>query len=162
MMVRSVLRSRPETTLLPRVIDEHWMSPMREIQETMNTLLSQFFGEIPLEVGEARIHPPINLYEKEGDLIVEAVLPGLRKDDMDISCTPHLLTIKGQIKKEKEIREEKFYRCEMPFGSFLRTVQLPHEVKPDKIRAVYKDGILELTLPLAEEARAKSFKVTVE
>jgi HSP20 family protein len=105
--------------------------------------------------------PTLDFYEEKDDLIVKAEIPGMTKDEIDISLDGNMLTIKGEKKKEEEVKEENYYHCERTFGSFLRTVELPMGVKPDKVDASFKNGVLEIRLPKAEEAKKNVFKVKV-
>jgi HSP20 family protein len=73
-----------------------------------------------------------------------------------------LLTIKGEKKKEEEIKEGNYYRCERSYGSFLRTLELPKDVHSDKVKASFKSGVLEVRLPKTEEAKNQEIKVHVE
>ena len=69
---------------------------------------------------------------------------------------------KGEKKKEEEVKEENYYRAERSYGSFLRTLELPRDVRADQIKASFKNGILEVRMPKTEEAKAKEIKVKVE
>jgi len=84
------------------------------------------------------------------------------KNDVNVSLTGDTLTISGKTAKTNETRKENFYRKEIREGSFTRTFTLPCPIERDKVKAVQKDGVLEITLPKAEEAKAKEVKVAVE
>jgi HSP20 family protein len=105
--------------------------------------------------------PALDVYEEKDDLIVKAEIPGLTKDEIDVSLDGSTLTIRGEKKKEEEIKEEDYYRCERTFGAFSRTIELPADVKPDKVNATFKNGVLEIRLPKSEEAKNKVVKVKV-
>jgi HSP20 family protein len=94
--------------------------------------------------------------------VVTAELPGIDKDNISVNLTDHTLTIKGEKKKEEEIKEENYYRSERSYGSFLRTLELPRDVHADKVKASFKNGVLEVRLPKTEEAKAKEVKVKVD
>ncbi len=106
--------------------------------------------------------PAIDLYEDKDDIVVKAELPGMEKDDVEVNLSDRLLTIKGVKKKEEEINEESYYRSERSYGSFLRTLELPKDVHPDKVKASFKSGVLEVRLPKTEEAKTREIKVRVE
>jgi HSP20 family protein len=106
--------------------------------------------------------PAIDLYEDKDDIVVKAELPGMSKDDIAVSLSDHMLTIKGEKKKEEEIKEENYYRCERSYGSFLRTLELPKDVHPDKVEASFKNGVLQVRMPKTEEAKTQEVKVKVE
>lgn len=106
--------------------------------------------------------PALDLYEEKDDIVVKAELPGIEKDNIEVNLTDHTLTIKGEKKKEEEIKEENYYRAERSYGSFLRTIELPKDVHSDKVKASFKNGILEVRVPKTEEAKAKEIKVKVD
>jgi HSP20 family protein len=109
------------------------------------------------------VKPPIiDVFEEKDDIVVKAELPGMEKDNIDVNLTDHRLTIKGEKKKEDEVKEENYYRAERSYGSFLRTLDLPKDVRADKVKASFKNGILEIRMPKTEEARTKEVKVKVD
>jgi HSP20 family protein len=103
--------------------------------------------------------PPFDVSETEGEIIVKAEIPGMRVEDIDITLTDGLLTIKGERKMEKEDKQENYHRIERHFGTFSRSLNLGQKVKADGIDAGYKDGVLTVTLPKAEEDRPKRIEV---
>jgi HSP20 family protein len=106
--------------------------------------------------------PAMDVYEDKDDLVVKAELPGIEKDHVEVNLTDHTLTIKGEKEKEDEVKEGKYYRSEQSYGSFIRSLQLPAEVQADKVKASFKNGILEVRLPKTEEAKTKEIKVKVD
>jgi HSP20 family protein len=106
--------------------------------------------------------PALDVFEEKDELVVKAELPGMEKDNVEVNLTDHTLTIKGEKKKEEEVKEEKYYRSERSYGSFVRTLQLPADVQADKVKASFKNGVLEVRLPKTEEAKAKESKVKVD
>jgi HSP20 family protein len=106
--------------------------------------------------------PAVDFYEEKDDIVVKAELPGIDKNNIEVNLTDHMLTIKGEKKKEDEFKEENYYRSERYYGSFVRTLELPKDVHTDKVKASFKDGILEVRLPKTEEAKAKEVKVKVD
>jgi HSP20 family protein len=106
--------------------------------------------------------PAIDLFEEKDDIVVKAELPGIEKDNIEVNLTDHHLTIKGEKKKEEEVKEENYYRSERSYGSFVRTLELPKDVHADKVKASFKNGILEVRLPKTEEAKTKEVKVKVD
>lgn len=105
--------------------------------------------------------PALDVFDEKDDLIVKAEIPGMTKDEIDIRLDGNTLTIKGEKKKEEEVKEENYYRCERTFGSFSRTIELPMDVKTDKVNATFTNGVLEIRLPKAEEAKKNVVKVKV-
>ncbi|MEP0822232.1 MAG: Hsp20/alpha crystallin family protein [Ignavibacterium sp.] len=105
--------------------------------------------------------PPVDIHEQENEYVVKVELPGVSKDDVKITLESNILTIRGEKKRENEEKNENFHRVERTYGSFQRSFTLPTSVKSDKIDASYKDGILTVTLPKAEEAKPKQIEVKV-
>jgi HSP20 family protein len=105
--------------------------------------------------------PALDIYEQKDDLVVKAEIPGLTKDEIDISIEGNTLTIKGEKKKEEEVKEEEYYRSERTYGAFARSIELPAAVQTDKVNASFKNGVLEIHLPKTEEAKKNVVKVKV-
>lgn len=103
---------------------------------------------------------PIDLYETGDSVVVNAVLPGLKAEQLDISVQGDALTIKGETKHDEEATDASWYRHEICYGAFSRTVPLPVRVNYAKADAQFKDGMLTVKLPKAEEAIAKTIKVS--
>ncbi|MDT8394923.1 MAG: Hsp20/alpha crystallin family protein [bacterium] len=133
---------------------------LRGLQDEMNRLFTDFFGETS-EKGMAAVTPALDLVETRDAIQVRVELPGVRKEEVEISLKDDVLIIKGEKKEEKEEKTENRYYMERSYGSFARAVTLPARVKEDKIKASYKDGVLTIDLPKAEEAKAKEIKVQV-
>lgn len=106
--------------------------------------------------------PAFDMYEEDNTVVVKAELPGMTKDNIDISLSDSTLTLKGEKKKEEEVNEKDFYRCEREYGSFLRRIELPAEVKVDAAKATFKNGVLEIRLPKTEAAKKKEVRVPVQ
>jgi len=106
--------------------------------------------------------PAVDITEHDDQFVVKVELPGVNKDDVKITLENNILTIRGEKKQEKETKKENYHRVERSYGSFQRSFTLPMTVKSDKIDAVYKDGILQIALPKAEEAKPKQIEVKVK
>ncbi|MFB3851881.1 MAG: Hsp20/alpha crystallin family protein [Acidobacteriota bacterium] len=138
-------------------------NPFHEIMAMQNQL-DRLFGET-LERGTrgdfdfGSWMPPVDLREENDKLVLEMELPGLKKDDVEISLENNVLTIKGERKFEKEEKKENFHKIERSYGKFSRSFSLPTTVKPDGIDASLKDGILTVSLPFAEEAKPKKISI---
>ena len=135
----------------------------------MERIMGDFFGRRPWwperwfrTEGMELTAPVVDLFEEKDDIVVKAELPGIEKDNIEVNLADHTLTIKGEKKKEEEIKEENYYRAERSYGSFVRTLELPKDVHTDKVKATFKNGILEVRLPKTEEAKAKEVKVKVD
>ncbi len=105
------------------------------------------------------ISPAVDMYDNEKEIVVKAEVPGMDKKDINISVSNSTLTIKGEMKKEEETKEEDYYYAERSYGSFSRRLELPAKVQESKITANFKDGILEIHLPKAPEAKVKEIKI---
>jgi HSP20 family protein len=106
--------------------------------------------------------PAMDVYEEKDAVVVKAELPGMSKDDIDVNLTGSTLTIKGEKKREEEVKEADYHRSERSYGALVRTIELPAEVKPEAAQASFKDGVLNIRLPKSEEAKQKQVKVKVE
>jgi len=107
-------------------------------------------GELPLD---------LDVYQTADDVVVKASLPGIKPEEVDISLTGDILTIKGEHKEEKEVKEQNYIHKERRHGTFSRSIQVPASVKSDKAEAVFENGVLTLTLPKAEEEKPRQIKV---
>ena len=105
--------------------------------------------------------PALDLYEDKDNLFVKVELPGMKREEIDVSLHEGSLSISGERKSEQKHEEAEVYRAERFFGRFQRTVTLPTPVAADKVKAEYKDGILNITLPKTEEAKPKHIDVNV-
>ena len=104
--------------------------------------------------------PAVDILETEGEIVVKAELPGMKKEDIDVSLHDGALSISGE-RTEEKVENGEVYRSERFFGRFQRSVALPASVDATKIKAQYKDGVLTVTLPKAEEAKPKQIDVQV-
>ena len=103
--------------------------------------------------------PTMDLYQTDNDIVVKMGLPGVKPEDIQISVTNGVLCIRGEVKEVKEEKEKTYHLRERRYGSFSRSVTLPSNVDADKSDADFENGILTLTLPKAEEAKAKTITV---
>jgi HSP20 family protein len=133
--------------------------------------MDQFFGR-PLTpwwperwLGTERTEinaPSVDVYVEKDDVVIKAELPGLEKDDIQVNLSNHTLTLKGEKRREEKIKEEDYICSERAYGSFSRTLELPGDVQGEKVKASFKNGVLEIRLPVAETAKPKTVKVKVE
>lgn len=144
--------------------------PLREvlnIRREMDRLFDEFFGRRRLPTAVSMIEagawtPRVDMFDREKELVVQAELPGVGRENIRISATDDTLTIRGEVRQGEEIKEEQYYCCERSYGTFSRTLSLPVKVQADKVQAAYKDGILEVVLPKVEEVVPKEVEVRVE
>lgn len=106
--------------------------------------------------------PAVDITEQENEYLVKVELPGVNKDGVKIMLESNILTIRGEKKQDQDTKSDGYHRVERSYGSFERSFRLPSTVRADKIDAVYKDGILTVTLPKAEEAKPKQIEVKVK
>ncbi|HVC20996.1 MAG TPA: Hsp20/alpha crystallin family protein [Vicinamibacterales bacterium] len=106
--------------------------------------------------------PQIEMLEKNGQFIVRADLPGLKKDDVKVEVTDDGLSIRGERKQESEEKKGGYYRSERCYGSFFRMVPLPEGVLADKISATFRDGVLEVTMPAPPKAAQTGRRIDVK
>jgi HSP20 family protein len=135
---------------------------LSDMQAEINRAFDSYFGIRPRVAAPERTWaPPIDVYETRDDLVVSVELPGVREKDIHLSMTGDVLTLRGQRGAAAEAREENYHRIERWSGSFERHVQLPIPVQGDKIRATYRDGVLEIRLPKLEEVKPREIKIEV-
>lgn len=106
--------------------------------------------------------PACDIVETAEALIVRAEIPGVKRDDVDISLDNGVLTLRGQRELEQETQERTYHRIERSYGSFSRSFTLPRSVDAEKISAVYNDGVLEIRMPRREETRARQIRINAE
>jgi HSP20 family protein len=138
---------------------DRW-SGVSEIQNEVNRLFDNFFGR-PVASGTRAWTPPVDLYETKDDLVLTMEVPGVRDKDVSVSITGDLLSIKGERRFEHDVKEEQLLHMERAYGKFERLVQLPIPVQADKVKASYRDGVLEIRLPKTEEVKPKEIKVDI-
>ncbi|MDD3374111.1 MAG: Hsp20/alpha crystallin family protein [Candidatus Omnitrophica bacterium] len=155
-------------TLVPYRKDNWWVDPFSElegIQKQMNQLFDFSLARNPL--GDTTLlggqwAPAVDVYDSKDSLLVKADLPGLTKDEIEVSIHDGSLILKGEKKKDTEVKEEKYFKTERFYGSFFRTIPLPASVDVNKVDAKYQDGVLTLTLPKKEEAKPKQISIDVK
>jgi len=126
-----------------------WMHPMHREWPTWGSLEKSFEGRMP----------KVDVMDRDNELVVRAELPGVEKDDLDISLTNDSVTIKATTKQESKEEKGDYHRREISQGSFSRTIALPASVQGDQAKAQFKDGVLELTLPKTTPAKRHNIKV---
>jgi HSP20 family protein len=105
--------------------------------------------------------PAIDLSETDDGYILEADVPGMKKDDLELVVVDNLVTIKGERKHQSEARREGYHRFERQYGSFQRTFEIPGGFKADAVNATFENGVLKVTLPKREEAKPKQIEVKI-
>jgi len=105
--------------------------------------------------------PPVDIFERQDQLVIRAEVPGVHKEDMDVRIENGVLTLHGERKEEREEKDVNTHLMERVYGSFTRSFSLPTTVDPTRVTAAYKDGVLEVTVPKVETAKPKKVEIKV-
>jgi HSP20 family protein len=125
--------------------------------DPMKRMRDELFG--PRGPASALFAPSMDVLERNDEIVVRASLPGVKKEDIEISVSGTLLTIRGEAKPSKKQEESEYYRTEIPHGAFSRTLALPAEVDESKAKATLSEGVLELTLPKPHKAMGRRIRI---
>lgn len=134
-------------------------NPFREM-DLFSREMSNFF-DFPSRVFGGFSSPRVDVYQTENDVVVEAEIPGVSKEDLNLYIDENTVRLTGQTKRENELKDENAYRTERCYGSFSRTIPLPVEVKSEQAKAEYKDGILYVTVPKVEPSKSRGRKIDI-
>ena len=134
--------------MMERMLPRGWLPALRWDWPSMGELAAAFEKKMPR----------VDIIDRDADILVRAEVPGVSKDDLDVSVSENAVTIQGHMRKDKEEKGE-YYRRETSYGAFYRTLPLPSDVDSDKAKATFKDGVLELTLPKAAKARRRTVQI---
>ena len=140
-------------------------SDVLSMRKEINRLFDNFFQGDLADTTSAFTSawvPAVDIAEHEGDFVVRMELPGVKKDDVKITMQEGVLTVKGEKRQEKESKGLDYHRVERSYGSFQRSFTLPTAVKSENIDASFTDGVLQIALPKAEEAKPKQIDVRVK
>lgn len=135
------------------------------LQDRINRLFEDSFPrsrDIDEDISMCEWKPSVDIYETEEGIVIKAELPGVNKEDVSVEVKNNILTLKGERFVDKEIDEDKYYRRERCFGTFHRTFTLQNTVLPDKIKAKFRNGVLEIEVPKPEEEKPRQISVNVE
>ncbi len=136
----------------------HWnpFAELERIRREFDKLLEEFTPTVAIE---KVFSPAIEVYETDKEVVVKAELPGIKKEDVEVTIKDNTLHIKGEKKEEREEKTETVHIVERAYGKFERTISLPKDVKLEDIKAEYKDGVLEIKLPKAETAKETKIEI---
>jgi len=142
------------------------LSPLGEMERWFEDFFRRPFpfGGLP-RVSFSRMEevtPSVDIFEDKNEVVVKAEIPGMKKEDLDITLTEDTISIAGEKKKEEKVEKKDYYHWECSNGSFARTFSLPAEVETGKAKAVFKDGVLEVRIPKTAEAMKKEKKIKIE
>jgi len=129
---------------------------LRRREDVFEDLFREVFGPGEQELME----PAAEVAESDGEVTVKMAVPGVEKDQIQISVDDRTLTVRGEVKKETEEKKKNFYRQEIRYGSFQRSLSLPCEVDSAKAKADLKNGMLKITMPKSQQPKAQKIPVS--
>ena len=148
---------------------ERFISPLREMERTFEdffrrpfSLLSPSFWPSMRTEGMEELSLSLDIFEEGDDIVIKAEVPGISKDDLEVSVTDDTITISGEKKKEEKVEKKNYFRMERTYGSFTRSIPIPTEIEKEKIKAKFTDGVLEIRAPKTEEAKQQAKKINIE
>jgi len=137
---------------------------LRTLQQEVNRLFTGnvaqgFEGE---GIARGSWSPSVDIYENKDQIVVEAELPGMNRDDFDLSIENNIITLRGERRFEKDEETDNYHRVERAYGSFTRSFTMPNTVSAEGATADYRNGVLRVTLPKREDTRARRIEVKIE
>jgi|WetSurMetagenome_2_1015567.scaffolds.fasta_scaffold816403_2 HSP20 family protein len=140
-----------------------WDTRFPSLRDEMDKMFEEFFEKVRFpSTREHSWTPAVDVYETKKDVIVTVDIPGIDPKEVAVSLMEESLTIKGERKKEDDLKDEDLYRSEREFGSFQRLIQLPAEVMADQAKATYVNGVLRIVAPKTQKSAPKEVRVDVE
>lgn len=137
---------------------------MSDMQGEVNRLFDSFLGRPAASATAPAVRawaPVLDIHETKDELVLNFELPGVTDKEISLSITGDLLTLKGERTTNRDVKDESVYHVERVYGKFERSVQLPMPVQADKVKATYRDGVLEVKLPKVEEVKTKAIKIDI-
>jgi HSP20 family protein len=156
---KELVKREPSRAISPFEEIEHWFE--EAFRKPFSLSSPRWFPRIRIAETEETM-PSIDIFEENNDVVVKAELPGIKKEDIDVSISDGAIRISGEKKKEEKIERKNYYWEERSYGSFTRSLQLPVDVETDKAKAQFKDGVLEIRIPKTKEAIQKEKKILIE
>lgn len=134
-----------------------------DLHGKMEQIFGEFFGPTPFRMAatEAVWSPLVDVHEAKENILLHVELPGVKQEEIQVSIEGDTLTLKGERKREAEVKQDQYHRIERSYGRFERSILLPSVVDSNRVKATYRDGVLEIQLPKKEEAKPKEIKVEV-
>ena len=142
--------------------------PFRDVatlQDRINRIFNESFGrsrDLDDEVGIYDWRPPVDIYETADGIVLKVELPGVNKDDVSVEVKDNVLTLKGERLLDPQIKDDHYYRKERNFGKFNRSFSLEEPIKPNLIKASFKEGVLTIEVPRPEEEKPKQVTVNID
>lgn len=142
--------------------------PFRELS-TMQDRINRIFGDAYTRryddadlTQRGEWMPAVDIYENaHQEIVLKAELPGISREDIDLRVENNTLTLRGERKRDTEVKQEQYHRVERSYGSFSRSFSLPTRIDTDQVRAEFKDGVLSITLPVKAEAKPRQIEVAI-
>jgi HSP20 family protein len=164
--IHAMAKNSDKKNELERITPSRALSPFEEMERLFEETFPRgwmhrwgwpSWGELtrPME----RISPRVNVIDRDDEVIVRAEIPGVKKEDLDISLTENAVSLKGTTRHEEKEEKGDYYRCEIANGSFARTLSLPGPVDTEKAKASFEDGVLELNVPKISKAKRRRIKI---
>lgn len=132
---------------------------LSSLRRDMDRLFEAFFDHGEMADWRTSFEPSVDVSDTNDAIVVKAQVPGISKDDLHVEVTDDVLTLKGETKQEEKEEDKNYYRREIRYGSFSRTIPLPAAVQSDQAAAKMKDGVVEITIPKSEKAKVKQISV---
>lgn len=138
--------------------------PFRELRNLQDEMTRLFTGVTPANFGREDVmygnwNPNVDIYEEKDHLVLEADLPGMKRDEFELSIENNVITLKGERKFEKKTEGDNYHRVERSYGSFTRSFTLPQTISAEGAKAEFNNGVLRVTLPKREETKARKIEV---
>ena len=137
---------------------------LRNLQDEMNRLFSGTFSRSGSqdEILRGAWSPSVDIYEGKDEIVLEAELPGMKIEDVDVSIENNVITVRGERRFEKKDESDNYHRVERSYGGFTRSFSLPRNVVGNEAKADFKNGLLRVSLPKREEEKARKIQITGE
>lgn len=137
------------------------MRELATMQDRMNRIWTSVYDRGHEEVtGRGQWLPPVDIFETQArEIVLRADLPGLRREDIDLTVENNTLTLRGERRSDEAVADDRYHRVERQTGVFQRSFTLPNTVDAARVKAEYRDGVLTVTLPLRDEARPRQIEV---
>jgi len=132
------------------------------LHRSIDDLLEDFFGGLPVAPQEGIVSPHFDVSETEESVVVEAELPGMDEKDIELTLQDNVLTIKGEKKREEETKKKNCYISERSYGRFQRSLQLGSNMNADQVEATFKKGVLTVTIPKLEPEKSKARTIDIK
>lgn len=158
--------AKKESKELKKLEPRGTLAPLGEMERWFEDFIRKpfSFGGVPgLRFSRMEeVVPSVDIFEDKNEVVVRAEIPGVKKEDLDVTLTEDTISIAGEKKKEEKVEKKDYYHWESSYGSFARTFSLPAEVQTEKAKSQFKNGVLEVRIPKTAEAIKKEKKLKIE